>query len=194
MTDLLLCLQWILFASRPLKREEFYFAMVAGLDPEAENMTAWDSDHIRVDDMNRFVLNSSKGLAELTKSKTPTVQFIHESVRDFLIKDNGLYELWPELEKDLYSLSHDQLKRCCQNYMNVDISNYVLSDQTLPKASSDSAKDLRQVLATKFPFLEYASRYVLYHADEAATGISQDDFLRDFALDTWIDISNLLEL
>src|SRR5438874_1280167 len=94
---------------------------------------------------------------------------------------------------DLYSLSHDQLKRCCQNYLNVDISNYVLPGETLPKASSDSAKDLRQVLATKFPFLEYACRYMLYHADEAALGISQDDFLRDFRLDTWVNISNLFE-
>jgi hypothetical protein len=135
MTDLLLCLQWILFAKRPLRREEFYFAMVAGLDPDPENMTEWDAERIIANDMNRFVLNSSKGLAELTKSKTPTVQFIHESVRDFLVKDNGLCELWPELGKDLYSLSHDQLKRCCQNYLNVDISGCVSSDQTLQKTS-----------------------------------------------------------
>jgi hypothetical protein len=60
MTDLLLCLQWIMFARRPLMREEFYFAMVAGLDPEPENMTEWNSENITVDDMNRFVLNSSK--------------------------------------------------------------------------------------------------------------------------------------
>ena len=193
MTDLLLCLQWILFAKRPLRREEFYFAMVAGLDPDPENMTEWDAERIIANDMNRFVLNSSKGLAELTKSKTPTVQFIHESVRDFLVKDNGLCELWPELGKDLYSLSHDQLKRCCQNYLNVDISGCVSSDQTLPKASSDSAKDLRQVLGTKFPFLEYASRHVLYHADEAARGILQDDFLGNFSLSTWVNVTNPFE-
>ena len=113
MTDLLLCLQWILFAKRPLRREEFYFAMVAGLAPGPENMIEWSSERITLEDMDRFVLNSSKGLAELTKSKTPIVQFIHESVRDFLVKDNGLWQLWPKLGKDLYSSSHDQLKRCC---------------------------------------------------------------------------------
>jgi hypothetical protein len=47
--------------------------MVAGLDPKPENMTEWDSKYITVDDINRFILNSSKGLAELTKSKTPTI-------------------------------------------------------------------------------------------------------------------------
>ena len=193
MTDLLLCLQWILFAKRPLRREEFYFAMVAGLAPEPENMIEWNSEHITLEDMNRFVLNSSKGLAELTKSKTPTVQFIHESVRDFLIKDDGLRELWPKLGRDLHSLSHDQLKRCYSNYLKVDLSGYVSSDQTLPKASSDAAKDLRRELAIKFPFLEYASRHVLHHANEAARGISQNDFLQNFALDTWLRITNLFE-
>jgi len=193
MTDLLLCLQWILFARRPLKREEFYFAMVAGLDSVPENMIEWNSERVTTDDMNRFVLNSSKGLAELTKSKMPTVQFIHESVRDFLIKDNGLCELWPELRKDLYSLSQDQLKQCCQNYLKVDISGYVSSSETLPKASSDSAKDLRQVLTTKFPFLEYASQHVLYHADAAAGGILQNDFIAGFAFNAWIYVANLFE-
>ncbi|KAJ9642129.1 hypothetical protein H2204_002498 [Knufia peltigerae] len=192
MNDLLLCLRWILFAKRPLRREEFYFAMWAGLDPDSDAMAVWDSEHITVDDMNRFVLSSSKGLAELTKSKTPTVQFIHESVRDFLLKDNGLCELWPDLENNLYSTSHDQLKDCCRTYLHVDVSGLIPSDQHLPKASSESAKNLRQALTNKLPFLDYASRYVLCHADEAATGVSQDDFLRDFALGSWVKIHNLL--
>ncbi|KAK3614617.1 hypothetical protein LTR22_027716, partial [Elasticomyces elasticus] len=91
MADVLLCLQWILFAKRPLTREEFYFAMVAGLYDDLHHGIEWIPEpwvleEITVEDMNRFVLNSSKDLAELTKSiTTPTVQFIHESVRDFLI-------------------------------------------------------------------------------------------------------------
>ena len=193
MTQFLLCLQWILFAERPLKREEYYFAMVCGLDPGYENITEWDPDHVTTDHMQRFVLTSSKGLAELTKSKTPTVQFIHESVRDFLVKDNGLYELWPELKGNLHSLSHNRLKQCCQIYMNIDISAHVSSNEILPKASSQSAIDLRQTLNIKYPFLQYASQHVLYHADEAATGIPQDDFLRDFALNAWIRVTNALE-
>ena len=97
MDELLLCLQWILFAKRPLRREEFYFAMEAGLHPDVDRGTEWvpepwDPDETTVEDMRRFVLSSSKGLAELTRSKkAPTVQFIHESVRDFLLKDGGLH-------------------------------------------------------------------------------------------------------
>ncbi|RMZ75278.1 hypothetical protein DV737_g5376, partial [Chaetothyriales sp. CBS 132003] len=79
MQDLLLCLQWILFAKRPLKRKEFYYAMVSGLDPT--ELAECDSMDTTTDDaMDRLVLSASKGLAELTKSSMPTVQFIHESV------------------------------------------------------------------------------------------------------------------
>lgn len=119
MDDLLLCLQWILFAKRPLRREEFYFAMEAGLHHDLGHdggwrPEQWDPQAVTTEDMNKFVLSSSKGLAELTKSrKAPTVQFIHESVRDFLIKDGGLCNLWPTFEGQVASLSHDKLKKCC---------------------------------------------------------------------------------
>ncbi|KAI3322855.1 hypothetical protein HD806DRAFT_523126 [Xylariaceae sp. AK1471] len=112
MADLLLCIQWILYAKRPMRPEEFYYALVAGLDPGQENLAEWDPEIITTDDMNRFVSSSSKGLAEVTKSKARTVQFIHESVRDFLLKDGGINDLWPNLEADFQSRSHDQLKQC----------------------------------------------------------------------------------
>ncbi|KAI1150743.1 hypothetical protein F4825DRAFT_463129 [Nemania diffusa] len=79
MADLLLSIQWILYARRPMKPEEFYYAVVAGLDPTQENLAEWDPEHITAEDMNNFVCNSSKGLAEITKSRARTVQFIHES-------------------------------------------------------------------------------------------------------------------
>ena len=61
----MLCLQWILYAKNPLTREEIYYAVLSGTDPEAllgsisENITAYD--------MERFVISCLKGLAEITK-------------------------------------------------------------------------------------------------------------------------------
>ncbi|KAI1426039.1 hypothetical protein F5Y12DRAFT_713695 [Xylaria sp. FL1777] len=191
MPDLLLCIQWILYAKRPLKPEEFYYSVVAGLDPES--LTEWDPQHITTDDMKRFVSSSSKGLAEVTKSKAGTVQFIHESVRDFLLKDGGLSDLWPDLEQDFQSHSHEQLKGCCYAYMKTDVSKYVSFNQKLPKASSDSAKALRQQVSEKFPFLEYAIHHVLYHTNMAATDLPQEDFLKTFDLAAWINLDNLLQ-
>ncbi|KAL0780932.1 hypothetical protein CaCOL14_002267 [Colletotrichum acutatum] len=75
--DLLLCIQWLLYSKRPLKREEYYFAMTSGLEPCA--LQEWDPSRIQIDAMDRLILSSSKGLAEITNSCDKTVQFIHES-------------------------------------------------------------------------------------------------------------------
>ncbi|KAL2131173.1 hypothetical protein VTI74DRAFT_5460 [Chaetomium olivicolor] len=69
--SLKLCILWILFAKRPLSPAEFRHALWAGLPDD----TCLDAV--------KLVTSSSKGLAEITKSNHPTVQFIHESVRDF---------------------------------------------------------------------------------------------------------------
>jgi hypothetical protein len=191
MADLLLSIQWILYAKRPMKPEEFYYAVVAGLDPTRENLAEWDSEHITADDMNRFVCSSSKGLAEITKSKARTVQFIHESVRDFLLKDGGIHDLWPNLDANFQSLSHNQLKQCCYTYLQTDTSNHIAYDEELPKASSDVAKVLRQQVSGKLPFLEYATQQVLYHANIAAIELPQHEFLRSFDLRAWINLDNL---
>ncbi|KAJ3575968.1 hypothetical protein NPX13_g3851 [Xylaria arbuscula] len=191
MDDLLLCIQWILYAKLPLKPEEFYYAVVAGLDPELQGLSEWDPQHITLDDLKRFVSSSSKGLAEVTKSKAGTVQFIHESVRDFLLKDGGIHEIWPSLEEDFQSMSHNKLKECCYMYMKTDISEHVPSDVRLPKATSDEAKALRQRASEKFPLLRYATHNVLYHANIAATDVAQEAFLKTFDLEAWINLDNL---
>ncbi|GKT41310.1 uncharacterized protein ColSpa_01491 [Colletotrichum spaethianum] len=81
MDDLLLCIQWILYAKRPLLREEFYFAMLSELP--TEELAIYDPKKITGDDLHLFVISSSKGLAEITKSKNATIQFIHESTMEY---------------------------------------------------------------------------------------------------------------
>ncbi|KAH0835263.1 hypothetical protein FOPE_04123 [Fonsecaea pedrosoi] len=190
MNDLLLCLQWILFARQPLRREEFYFTMLAGLDPESKYLTAWNCEDITIDDMNRFALNASKGLAEFTRSETPTVQFIHESVRDFLIKDKGLYDLWPDLcdKSNFEGESHQRLQRYCLNYISINMAPHLGNiSSPLPKTSTPEAVLLRQSTGDNFPFLDYAVRNILYHTDKAqASGVDQSDFVRTFQLAKWV--------
>ncbi|TVY12599.1 Vegetative incompatibility protein HET-E-1, partial [Lachnellula arida] len=192
MEELIICLQWILYAKRPLKREELYFAVLAGVAPEV--LAAWSPEDITKQDMERFVLNSSKGLAETTRSKDQTVQFIHESVRDFFLKGNGLNRLRFDHGNNFSGLSHEQLKQCCQTYMRIDTSEHLPFSIPLPTASSGEAKDLRQLASEKFPFLEYATHNILHHADTASGhSISQSSFVEDFFLENWINLDNLFE-
>ena len=189
MEELVLCLQWILYAKRPLKREEVYHAILSGTDPEALSVSM--SEEITAQDMERFILSCSKGLAETTKLKAQTVQFIHESVRDFLLGKNGFNKLKLELG---FGLSQDRLKQCCYKYMEIDTSEYLTPSMALPAASSEEAKSLRELVSEKLPFLEYAVRNVLYHADVAdGQGISQKAFVENFGLRNWIMLDNLFE-
>lgn len=184
---LLLCIQWILFAKEPLRREQLYFAIHSGIKP----LSAWGPD-ITPAVMDRYILDCSKGLAEVTKGKTQTVQFIHESVNDFLLRENGLMEICSDLGSHLQGQSHERLKQCCLTQMTIAARSNL--GHSLPIASSPEATQLRQSVHREFPFLEYAIQNVLHHGDAAeGGGISQLGFIQTFQLDRWIPLYNLFE-
>jgi hypothetical protein len=187
--ELLLYIQWLLFARQPLNPKQLYYGILS--DTEPEDLSKWDSDEMSIDAIKRFILNSSKGLAEITRSGTPTVQFIHESVRDFLLKENGLNEVWTDLGNNFQGESHERLKHCC---LSIDAATSLSIDNLLPKASTQDAAVLRQSAAEAFPFLQYAVRNVLYHANTAqASGVNQKDFVHNFQLAEWVKIDNIFE-
>ncbi|KAI9775928.1 MAG: hypothetical protein M1839_000717 [Geoglossum umbratile] len=189
--ELVLCVQWILFTRQPLSPEQLYFAILSGVEPEA--LSRWNYDETPMDTIERFILSSSKGLAEITKSKFPKAQFIHESVKDFLIKENGLANIWPDLRSNLQGQSHERLKQCCLNYMGHAIFDLDFS-KSYSKAFTEEAIVIRLSTTVAFPLLEYAVRNVLYHADVAeGGGISQTSFIQRFPLLDWIKSNNVLE-
>ncbi|KAI9862355.1 MAG: hypothetical protein M1813_004831 [Trichoglossum hirsutum] len=161
---------------------------------EPKTLSKWGPDETARDVIERFILNSSKELAEITKSKIWKVQFIHESVKDFLLKENELGNIWPELGRNFQGRSHERLKNCCLNYMSIDVSTHLRLPESLPKASSQKAVDFCQSATSVSPFLDYAVRNVLYHADVAAgCGIAQEIFIQSFPLARWIKLDNLFE-
>ena len=170
------CTQWILFAMRPLKPQELYFAVQIGIDQTTP--TSWDMDNISLDVLHRFVQTFSKGLAEVTKSIDPTVQFIHESVRDFFLLGQRGRKLWPNFNEYFVGHSHNILKSCCLAQIN--------AVQTI--------EDPPEIIRTTYPFLEYAATNVLTHSNKAQSiGVAQSDFITTFPLKQWIKLSNLFE-
>lgn len=177
--ELVLCIQWVLFAKQPLSPEQLYHAIYAGTNPKA--IIEWDPEDVTKDVIRLFILSCSKGLAEITVSKEERVQFIHESVRDFILKENGLGKIWPEFGTNFQGQSHEQLKQSCLNYISIDIAPPLRIPDKLPKAFSQRAAGLRKSASQMFPFLEYAVRNMLYHADTSeGGGINQTDFLDSF--------------
>ena len=180
--ELTLCLQWILYASRPLKREELYCATVYGDKPET--IAPLDHEEATSLVMERFILSCSKGLVEITKSKTQVVQFIHESVREFFLGRLGSNQKKVELGS---VQSHDRLKDCYLNHIALVTAQHVLFPSGLPIANSEIARDLRVSILDAFPFLEYAVRNVLHHANAVGgLGLPQKAFVEKFPLRQWI--------
>lgn len=192
--ELVLCLQWILFAKRPLRPEELYFAVQLGLDPAKPSR--WDQDNTGSDMIDRFNLNVSKGLTEVTKKKS-TVQFIHESVRDYLLRDDGLRTLLQhrkDMTGDVEGFSNETLKETCLAQLGDQTESEIPIPDKLTKASSPEETSLREETKAKFPFLEYAVNHVLSHADSAQKcGIDQTGFLSTFSCERWITFDNLLQ-
>lgn len=182
------CLKWILFAARPLKPQELYFAIHFALDKDCSGY--WDEDDMELEQMKTFVRSSSKGLAEVTRNKASEVQFIHESVRDFL---RGRYQdQWFRESDNLAGHSHELLRDCCLSQLKSSINSYINVPDPLPAASK--SLELGKTIRLKFPFLEYSILNILHHANSAQqNSMDQEESLVKFPLQRWIFFNNALE-
>lgn len=187
--------QIVFCARRPLNPKELYVLL-----HEAYNVP-FDSMEISDKILGKHVLEVSKGLAEITKSAEPTVQFIHETVREFL-RDGGLSNISTHsVERD----GHQILKASCINQILAPVSERLeilaeyrsqghYRDIKVHKVTRSRQKEFRKQANQEIPFLEYATKNVFFHAEEAeAMGISQNEFLEEFPIAEWIPIHNLFE-
>lgn len=131
--------------------------------------------------MKRYIPENSKGQAKLAKFKSSTVQLIHEAVKDFLLKEDGLSKVFPDVRSNVVGQSHEALKYCCLAYIGIEAL------AALKNSSRDDA-------IKSFPFLEYANYRVLYHADQAEDhGVSQPGFPTNFLRRRYMRLDNSLQ-
>ncbi|OBT42905.1 hypothetical protein VE00_07314 [Pseudogymnoascus sp. WSF 3629] len=176
--ELLVCIQAVLFAGRPFRPDELRIAVEAGNEDDPPDGPC-DPAQMTADNLRRFVLDASKGLAEITKSKEPTVQFIHESVRDFLLKDGGLQKLLPTA-KNFEGQGHDTLKRICSLQLSLYAARITQEGKNFtPHPPPDWTRE--------YPLLHYATEYIYFHANWAQKqGLDQTVFLETFRTVDWI--------
>jgi hypothetical protein len=118
---------------------------------------------VDLEQIKTFIRSSSKGLAEVIRNKAAEVQFIHESVRDFLV---GKYKgQWSGSSGNFVGYSHEILRNYCLAQLNASINKDIDIPDPLPQASK--AVQLRETIGLKFPFLEYSVLSILYHANSA---------------------------
>lgn len=191
--ELLISIQWVLFARVPLTPAELHLAIVSNTHPDA--LSTWDTGDLSTDDIGRFLLDCSKGLIEVVGSGTPIVQFIHESVRDFFLKEKGLSDTWPHLGENLVGQSHEVLKQGSLNLINnLDICAGLDPGEDLSVSQPPPSTLFSRPPAVKFPFLRYAVRNVFYHADTAGRcGIAQQEFIQRFEVPRWAKLYNIIK-
>ena len=183
--------QWICFAKRPLTLNELRWAMI--VDPnchpnrrqeslqDCESMEEYIGDSVRMEGRVKVL---SCGLAEMGKTYevAGTVQFIHQSVQDFLIEE-GLSALHENLavadinrDCSVVGRAHYTLSKTCIRYMAMkEIA------QSIEEQAGWSVDDMKTRKTSMFPLLNYATKSWITHVKESeAMNVSQEDLLGCF--------------
>ncbi|KAB8290901.1 hypothetical protein EYC80_008537 [Monilinia laxa] len=178
-------MRWICLAERPLTIVEIRFAMnlpdTDTLDAEFEELELPTHDT-----MKRRVVSLSGGLVEFKKhEEQEIVQFIHQSVNDFLFQ-GGLDFLDTTIRGNPIGQGHNHLSVVCANYIGIIRPDY-------------SKKPDRGDIQAQFPFVGYAVRSWYLHAEKAeAHGVLQDYLLQfiqhhPYALKSWIRLYETID-
>jgi hypothetical protein len=151
---------WVLFAEEALSPEELYFVVLAGTD--AKQLGAWDRAKEPRAIIQRCASSISKGPIEIPANNSNT-QFIHESVRDFLLGAKGLQSLDSSTSQHLVGSSHSHLASSCFSYIMMK-SLEILEAKDDPGSyyhhfrHGDGSHPI-----ILYPLLTYASAYNLHY-------------------------------
>ena len=195
-TETLHMMYWIFLAERPLSVTELRFAIASDdASLHHDQQSCQESEGFVETDMRmeKWIKSRSGGLAEVkTHSENPynqksTVQFIHQSVNDFLGRDKfRCFE--PIAAEDLIGQGHHQLARSCINYWKLE--------ETQQKVESYINKEEVKTI----PFIEYATKYWFIHAEKAERAeISQQDLVQRLKgpsydlLEVWVETFRTLD-
>ena len=183
-------LQCVLYSQRPLSPRELRFALGIGCGA-CSSYAEWSqsSEYVHDQQMEKRIREHSKGLVEIRTLQSERresvngyvpvqaseVQFIHETVREFLDAD-GLRYLGQRGPYNQKAEGHEFLKGLCMSYLNIrEVQIVPVIDCSL---YTDSGVQRRMpTLLQDHPLLDYATKNVFEHAAQAEQhGIRQDEF------------------
>jgi hypothetical protein len=132
--------------------------------------------------MKRLIRSYTGGLAEVKdhplndEGQSTTVQFIHQSVNDFISKDR-FNCLGVSSGEDMVGKGHYRLSRSCINYLKLTDTRREIGAMGLLHMNRFESRHFVQ----KAPFADYASIHCFIHAEEAErVGIKQADLIAQF--------------
>jgi ankyrin repeat protein len=158
-------IQWVSFAIEPLNLDELRWAMVIEADCPNRSLQVCKSAEDYVADsarMKRQGQTLSRGLVEVTH--TQTVQFIHQSVKDFFFEKDFSVLGGGKTLTEAAIRAHLRFSKICLRY---------LAMERIGQVTESSLDD--------FPFLRYATTSWVTHAKQCDAGsVPRDDLLELF--------------
>ena len=194
-------MQWVCFAERPLSLEELRFAMVVDITNEFTSLQDCQNsmDFAETDEQMRSIVRShSGGLVETVRfADKHIVQFIHQSVKDYLIEgglqkfdgpnswfhdvnwyleQNKQLKLPDSLSDDVVGLAHFRISRSCVKYVTLE---EVLGgiQRFPPNDYSETQREAKTEIHRRFPFLRYATKWTSHAEIVEKQRIPQNDLL-----------------
>jgi ankyrin repeat protein len=147
-------MRWVLFTKRPLQPEELYFVIKTSM---AELSSAyWNREEVDIATIHMSILHVSRGLIECTTGRLAQVQFIHESVRQFLSSGHRR-ELDFIQQRDHMAVIHTTMAKECRAYLDLYFG--------ASHVSANPKYDLELIRC--HPFLEHAITHLLDYTDVA---------------------------
>ena len=190
-------MQWICFAVRPLTLPEMRFAMAVSASVSYTSIAqcVCGPDFAEDEQIERRVCDLSRGLAEFEEqsNKQRVVQFVHQSVNDFLL-ERGLRLMDSSTNTSVVAQGHFEISRSCLNSLSMEeIVRWCSEYRRYPQLRDSLSKILDNVL----PIWRYAAMYWITHVRRVEEQkVSQEDILRFFhgprdILQPWIQMSVL---
>ncbi|KAF3207946.1 hypothetical protein TWF106_011569 [Orbilia oligospora] len=175
-----LMLQLLLFkkGAGRFSAKELYYGVLYG---SSLGSSMRDNSMLTDQVIEQFIITTSRGLIEVQQglNNERWVQFIHQTVNDFLLRNQRLQKLGSELTTSFISVSHHKIAACCLEYIRKTAT--LPKDTYLEPASRATigTYKIRVYLEDKYPFLKYAVLRIFDHAEDAqAGGVGQEEFLR----------------
>ena len=184
-----LILQLVLYSFRPLTAQSLYLLVKACETPE--KIKSWSQSGMSSERLDNYITTTSRGLLEVHRQGSTArkayvnVQFIHESVRDYLTTDKHLTTQTVTLQHDARTESSDlDLGKTIRGSFAVDFCHEeiaqtcIYSIKAAPKQPTGPFHDLQD-----YPQIKYALYAVLCHISKVIEPCKRTELLRAYARD-----------
>lgn len=187
-SEFAIAMRWVLCARDSLHPSELYFAIQ--ISSGRLSSVCWNTAGTTMHAIRNYILHVSRGLIECTweSARYETVQFVHESVREYL-RSWGGSSSDSTSSKQLEIMSHAKMAEDCRNYLKICARCRAM---TLPSRDADvSNRDACNFLSDH-PLLNYVLNSVFVHLELAhSAGSINNSVLDTFPLGEFVGFFNI---